>query len=122
MVALDWLARHHLKQLPRNHLPRAALVQLLEVAPQGLERIPFVADLPCRSDAHAAEHRQGRTPTLHGMLEEKRRDESGQEIPAAVHETSQAQSDQRDEGGVAFERPLDIPFAIQLGQPPADGS
>ena len=73
---------------------RPRIAQGREVATEGFQRIAFIADLCRRADAKPAKQRDGRTPSLNGVLQQKCPHERRQYVPSAVEEGPKTQTDQ----------------------------
>src|SRR5438105_12252541 len=91
-----------------------------EVAPQGLEGIAFLVDLPGRSHAQTAKHRDRRAPTLDGMLQEEALDDEGEDEPLAADGQAEGHPEEREARGHRLDVPLEIPLLIELGEATVD--
>ena len=93
----------------------------LQIAAQDAERRALQIDLALRTDAAAAEDRQRRTPALQRVLKQESRDYGRKSEPAPVHGKSEPERHQDEGCGVRFQRPLDVPFAVEFFKPSCDG-
>ena len=86
---------------------------LVEVATQGLEGVALTLDFALSADPEAAEHRDGRAPTLQSVLGEEAEDSGRQQQKLPVDGCGQRQSQQNDDGGVGLQEPFDVPLGVQ---------
>lgn len=54
------------------------------------------------------------------MLEQERQHDSRQEKPAMVAGDAESEAGQREGGRIRLQYPLDVPFAVELGDPRRD--
>ena len=110
-------------QSPLGSGERIELLQrryALEVAPQRPQGVAFAGYLLGAPKTHAAEDRHRGTPALHSVLEQEREHEARHDEPPAVVHDSEHETRQPESRGVQFERPLYVPFPIELLYPPLD--
>src|SRR6478672_7529235 len=91
-----------------------------KVAAQCFQGDALLFDLPRRAIAKPPQDRNGRAPSLHGVLQEKSADQSRQSQPAPIAQDTEYRSKDGQRGGIGFKDPFDIPFLIKLTQPAAD--
>jgi len=49
------------------------------------------------------------------VLEEKREDEAGDDEKLSIHENAHQRAAERENRGIGFEPPLDVPLVIEVG-------
>jgi hypothetical protein len=77
-------------------------------------------DFVDRSEAHPAKDRNGRTPTLDGVLKQKPRHKCGQDQPIAIAKGPQRRANEGQCRGIHFNGAFDVPFTIEFAQPGID--
>ena len=85
-----------------------------EVAAQNLQSYDLLMDLGGCSDARATKKGQRRTPSLHGVLEQKGCNDRWQREPSPIYGGPESKSKQGDAGGICFQDALDVPLALEL--------
>jgi hypothetical protein len=83
--------------------------------------VTLVLDLAVRAHPQAAEERHRRAPPLHGVLEEERRHGEGQREEAAMDRRAERGPRERERRRVRLDGPLDVPLAVEGGEPGAHG-
>ena len=101
---------------PTPTIARGRIAERAIVAFQHLQAAALFADLGRRAETEPPQHRDRRAPALQRVLQQKPGD------PPVVHEEvidqrRQREARQRDRRGVRL-CPLDVPFAIEFGEPP----
>ena len=90
------------------------------VASHRLQCLSLSLDLVRRSKAHAAKNRDGRTPALQGVLEQKRGHDRRQRQPVRMHEVAEDSAEKGEGRSVHLYGAFDIPFGGKLTESRSD--
>jgi hypothetical protein len=78
--------------------------------------LALLFDLVGRTEGEASKNGDRRTPALHGVLEQKSRDQGGNSQPTSIPGRLQRDAGKSEGRGIGLARSLDIPFLVQLAQ------
>src|SRR5215472_7990243 len=90
------------------------MLDLVEVAAQHLERIPFLLDLKARTNSKAAQQGYGRTPALQGVHQQKTGDQNRQNEPLPSTSDPQNRAHEHERRSFGSKHAVNIPLAIQF--------